>query len=98
MPCSCHSDLMYASLIDCPGCGHKSLDVGKTWAGCERRKCGWQTESRRGYGGLLRYPAWGLYEGAELLASIRAESAQAARILLIGNYGRTRGDRVRRIA
>lgn len=42
MTCKCHSDLMYASLTTCPKCGHNSLDKGKTWEGCERRKCGYQ--------------------------------------------------------
>lgn len=97
MTCRCHSSDLYASLYDCPSCGHHSLDIGKTWAGCERRRCGWQTESRRSYRKLMGWPIWGLYDGTELLATIRAESAQAARVLFIGNYGRVRGDRVRRL-
>jgi hypothetical protein len=96
MTCSCHSDLMYASLYDCPACGHRSLDIGKTWAGCERRKCGWQTEGRRSYRKLMAWPVWGLYDDEGLRATIRAESAQAARVLFIGSA--LSGTRVRRIA
>jgi hypothetical protein len=96
MTCKCHSDLMYASLYDCPACGHRSLDIVKTWAGCERKKCGWQTEDRRSYRKLMSWPVWGLFSAEdELAGTIRAESAQAARVLFIG--GRMKGARVRRI-
>jgi hypothetical protein len=96
MSCRCHSDPIYAGLIDCPECGHSSLDVGKGWAGCERRACGWETEDRRSYRRLMRWPVWGLYGGEALVATIRAESAQAARVLFIG--AGLRGERVRRVA
>jgi hypothetical protein len=99
--CKCHSDdSLYGSLYDCPGCGHRSLDVLKTWAGCERRACGWQTESRRSYRKLASWPVYGLFDAADrLFATIRAESAQAARVLFIGAYGSgaAKGGRVRRI-
>lgn len=96
MTCSCHADLMYAGLYDCPACGHRSLDIGRTWAGCERRRCGWQTEDRRSYRNLSRWSAWGLYGTAgDLVATIRAESAHAARVLFIGNG--LQGERVRRL-
>src|SRR4051812_28314547 len=96
MPCRCHSDSgLYGGLIDCPACGHSSLDVVKTWAGCERRACGWQTEDRRSYRKLMSWPVWGLYGAERLVGTIRAESAQAARVLFIG--AGLRGERVRRI-
>lgn len=49
-PCRCHSDrMLYGSLQRCPQCGHRSLDVidtrykgGTLYAGCERRKCGYE--------------------------------------------------------
>jgi hypothetical protein len=43
--CSCHQDLIYASLRECPECGHKSLDICGSYAGCERKRCGWETTS-----------------------------------------------------
>jgi hypothetical protein len=95
MTCRCHSGLLYASLRDCPACGHHSLDILKTWAGCERKACGWQTESRRSYRNLMAWPAWGLYASDSLIATIRAESAHAARVLFIG--AGLQGDRVRRV-
>lgn len=100
MTCSCHAGDLYASLIDCPGCGHRSLEALPTWAGCERRRCGWQTESRRSYRRVAGWPAWGLYDAdGTLVATIRAESAQAARVLFIGTFGTgLRGARVRRVA
>jgi hypothetical protein len=60
------------------------------------RACGWQTEDRRSYRRLMRWPVWGLYGGEALVATIRAESAQAARVLFIG--AGLRGERVRRVA
>jgi hypothetical protein len=98
MPCRCHSDRnLYGSLRDCPMCGHQSLDVGRAWAGCERRKCGWQTEDRRSYRRLMSWSVWGLYDADDaLVATIRAESAQAARVLFIGSN--LQGQRVRKVA
>jgi hypothetical protein len=93
--CRCHSDPIYASLRDCPTCGHRSLDIGSGWAGCERKACGWQTEDRRSYRRLMGWPVWGLYGADALVATIRAEGAQAARVLFIG--AGLRGERVRRI-
>jgi hypothetical protein len=96
MSCKCHADLIYAGLHDCPQCGHHSLDIVGTWAGCERRACGWQTESRRSYRKLMGWPGWGLFDEAEkLVATIKAESGQAARVLFIG--AGLRGVRVRRL-
>lgn len=37
--CRCHQSHVYASLLRCPRCGHRSLDPG---IGCERRKCGYE--------------------------------------------------------
>lgn len=37
--------------------------------------------SRRSYSGLMRQPAWLLYDGDELVASVRARSANEAREL-----------------
>jgi hypothetical protein len=52
-PCRCHSnESLYGTLKTCPACGHRSLDVGTRWAGCERRKCG--AEYRRHQDGLWR--------------------------------------------
>lgn len=35
-----HSSHVYASLVNCPKCGHRSFDP---WAeSCERRKCGYE--------------------------------------------------------
>jgi hypothetical protein len=42
MSCRCHSGLLYASLTECPSCGHDSLDRLPGWEGCERRACGYQ--------------------------------------------------------
>jgi hypothetical protein len=96
--CRCHSGPLYASLYDCPSCGHHSLEALETWAGCERKACGWQTTSRRSYRLLSRWPAYGLFKAGELVASIRAPDAIEARVLFIGNYGTGAGDRVRRIS
>lgn len=40
--CCCHSDLIYASLMKCPACGHWTLDRAGNWEGCERRACGYE--------------------------------------------------------
>jgi hypothetical protein len=41
-PCRCHSSMLYLSLVECPACGHWSLDRLPGWEGCERRACGYQ--------------------------------------------------------
>jgi hypothetical protein len=41
-PCRCHSSELYLSLVECPACGHWSLDRLPGWEGCERRACGYQ--------------------------------------------------------
>lgn len=46
--CRCHSDdALYGPLVECPACGHRSLDAMPMaeagYAGCERRACGWET-------------------------------------------------------
>lgn len=39
MTCRCHSSALYAGLVDCPRCAHRSFDP---WCdACERRKCGY---------------------------------------------------------
>jgi hypothetical protein len=50
---------------------------------------------RRLYRRLIGLPAWGLYQGDELVATIRAENAYVARDLF-REFGLT-GDRVRRM-
>ena len=43
--CSCHSSDLYATLFVCPQCNHRSLDwsaYALDWAGCERRRCGYE--------------------------------------------------------
>ncbi len=42
MTCSCHAGPLYSSLVECPACGHKSLDRLSKWEGCERRRCGYE--------------------------------------------------------
>jgi len=37
MTCRCHSGNLYQGLHDCPMCGHRSLEILPTRAGCERR-------------------------------------------------------------
>jgi hypothetical protein len=46
MTCKCHSDMLYASLRDCPKCGHRSFDALTTWGGCERKRCGYETKDQ----------------------------------------------------
>lgn len=41
-PCRCHSSELYRGLVECPACGHNSLDRLPGWEGCERRACGYQ--------------------------------------------------------
>lgn len=41
-PCRCHSSILYLSLVECPACGHWSLDRLPGWEGCERRACSYQ--------------------------------------------------------
>lgn len=46
MSCRCHASDLYASLVDCPKCGHRSFEVLGDWGGCERRKCGYERIDR----------------------------------------------------
>jgi hypothetical protein len=49
--CRCHSSDLYAGLVRCPSCGHRSFDA-YTWlprepgqpieGSCERRRCGYE--------------------------------------------------------
>ena len=45
MTCRCHAGPLYATLHDCPRCGHRSLDHVGGWVGCERRACGYQNSA-----------------------------------------------------
>lgn len=51
--------------------------------------------NRRSYRGLVSLPAWGLYDGNRIVASVRAETAVAARDLF-HKHGLV-GKRVRRV-
>jgi hypothetical protein len=52
--------------------------------------------NRRSYTGLMRFPAYGLYDHkGRLVATIRAESADAARSIFRRSF--LRGERVRRL-
>ena len=38
--CRCHASDLYAGLLRCPGCGHRSYDpIAQS---CERRRCGYE--------------------------------------------------------
>lgn len=50
MSCKCHSGILYWSLVECPECGHSSLDRVGNWEGCERRACGYQRVDERSEG------------------------------------------------
>jgi hypothetical protein len=51
--------------------------------------------ARRSYRGLMALPAWGLYRGEKLIASVRARDAYDARDIF--RVHRLTGERVRRI-
>lgn len=40
--CACHPVDVYGNTVECPRCHHWSFDDLGTWAGCERRKCGYE--------------------------------------------------------
>jgi hypothetical protein len=52
---------------------------GEADQGVVQRVYGAEMANRRSYRRLLALPAWLLYEGGKLVASVRAEDAQAAR-------------------
>lgn len=43
-PCRCHSSDLYAGLVECPWCRHRSFDL--IAGSCERKKC------------ALEFPVW----------------------------------------
>lgn len=58
--------------------------------------------SRRAYGLLMTLPAFGLFDGERLVATIRAHGIDEARVLLHAHNDRQpkwqlRGDRVRKL-
>jgi hypothetical protein len=49
--CRCHASDLYASLLRCPGCGHRSYDP--IAGSCERRACAYEGPPAAEQGSLL---------------------------------------------
>lgn len=51
-------------------------------------------KGRRSYSGLMRKPVWGLFDGSELVATVRADSREDAQALF--DKHELRGTHIRR--